>query len=192
MGLTDSIAKWIIATEYEDLPVEAVTAAKRAMLDTFGRVAGGRYAANRRDRARLHQDRRRRPAGVCHRRRDAHIARGRGVRQRRAGACDRFRRHVAAGRPSDVHGVSSGAGVGRGAWRDGARCGDGLLYRARDSRQAGHRASHARLPQHRRVRSAWRLRGRRPRCWGWTSGRSGWRWPSRRPMRAASARTSAP
>ena len=36
MGLTESIAKWIIATEYEDLPVEAVTAAKRAMLDTLG------------------------------------------------------------------------------------------------------------------------------------------------------------
>ena len=36
MGLTDSIAKWIIATEYEHLPSEAVTAAKRAMLDTLG------------------------------------------------------------------------------------------------------------------------------------------------------------
>ena len=36
MGLTDSIARWIIATTYDDLPRDAVVAAKRAMLDTLG------------------------------------------------------------------------------------------------------------------------------------------------------------
>ena len=48
MGLTDSIARWIIGTTYDDLPQEAVTAAKRAMLDTLGvSIAGATQPVGR-------------------------------------------------------------------------------------------------------------------------------------------------
>ena len=36
MGVTESIARWINETTYEDLPPEAVKAAKWAILDTLG------------------------------------------------------------------------------------------------------------------------------------------------------------
>ena len=41
MGTTEKLAQFIVETGYESIPPEAVHAAKRAMIDTFGVMLAG-------------------------------------------------------------------------------------------------------------------------------------------------------